>query len=304
MSHKLFSLFISIMMLFLSKISFSSELSNLEKLPTKGPFSIICRYLDIESFKNFNLISKAIRKKILDLNKITEERTEEEVEKLCQKFQQFLNANRDDLPIYTHPNTREGYTSLVQSYFRIFTFDKMKESGISQQDLEIYHSLQQAKHLGKYPLLIFMQKNLYQKINDKIYNCFLEDFNKRFKNYNILMIDYIDLAGKRISFLSPCISRCISLTHLFLHKNNLKFLPHEIGLCKKIEYIHLGENNLESLPPEIVGWTFINNIILYNNNIRNFEKIRNLFKEKKVEFFFDWAPNNSFPSEDNAEEEN
>lgn len=303
MTHKLFSLFLITLLLFLPKISFSNTLCDLERLQTIGPFQIICNYLDRESFKNFNFTSKTILKKILDLNKISEERNEEEAEELCQKFERFLDANRNEGLFYTQ-NIKKVDTSPLLNYFRLFTFDKMKESEITQLDIENYHSLQQGKFISEKTLLKFMQKKSHQQINDKIYNCFSKDFNTRFKNYNLPMVDCIDLAGKKISFLSPCISKCTKLTHLFLHKNNLQFLPIEIKKCKKLVEIYLADNKLESLPLEISEWESISKIVIFNNNIRNSEKIRHIFKERKVEFFFDWSVDNSFPSEDNAEEEN
>lgn len=272
-----FLFFNIILVIFLNfKPAIASNQIDFEELP-KDPFILICNFLDIYSFKNLDLTSKKIHSKILKSIQISEEKNENEVKALIEKFSTFLK------------NKEVGIS--VEEYFGLFSFNEMKKNNITPNDILAYRKIQQSQSIAEIYHLKFGRVATYGKFNSDLYACFHEDFQNRAPKFNGGRIDQrkiVLLQWGEIDFLSPCIREFKNMTDLHLYNNKLSFIPKEIGLCADLKYIDLGHNKLTSLPWEIAKCTSLNKLILRGNPDIKAKEIENIFSKKsKVNIYFD-----------------
>ena len=86
--------------------------------------------------------------------------------------------------------------------------------------------------------------------------------------------DGLDLGGHGLVSLSSSIFMYKFLHEIYMNSNRLTFLPKEIGTLRQLRFLDLSHNQLTELPPELGMCTFLEGLMVFDNQIRRSEERR------------------------------
>jgi hypothetical protein len=85
----------------------------------------------------------------------------------------------------------------------------------------------------------------------------------------LLKIEILHLANKKLRAIPPEIGFCSGLRQLSLINNRIASIPREMGSCLQLQCLDLGNNKISVIPPEIGSFALLQWLNLSDNRIRS-----------------------------------